>query len=145
MYRISPTGTVTLITKEITAPNGVAFSPDGKKVYVSNADPTNAIWLVYDVQEDSMFAHGRIFVDATASTKTKKGVPDGMKIDKDGNLFAAGPGGIYVFAPDGTQLGSFETGVPTANCVWGNDGGTLYIAANTARFRIKTTTKGLGF
>jgi len=145
VYRVSPTGTVTLMTKEIKAPNGIAFSPDGKKVYVSNADPTKAIWLVYDVQEDGVFAHGRVFFDVTVSTKTKQGVPDGLKIDKDGNLFAAGPGGIYVFAPDGTQLGSFETGVPTANCAWGNDGGTLYIAANTALFRVKTTTKGLGF
>ena len=68
-----------------------------------------------------------------------------MKVDKAGNIFAAGPGGIHVFSPDGTHLGSFETGVPTANCAWGNDGSTLYIAANTAIFRLKTTTKGVGF
>lgn len=145
VYRFSVSGTLTLMTKEIKAPNGIAFSPDGKRVYVSNADPSNAIWMVYDVHDDGTFANGRVFFDATAWTKTKKGVPDGMKVDKAGNLFAAGPGGIHVFSPDGVHLGSFETGVPTANCAWGNDGSTLYIAANTAIFRIKTTTKGVGF
>ena len=145
VYRFSVNGTLTLMTKEIKAPNGIAFSPDGKKAYVSNADPSNAIWIVYDVKDDGTFANGRVFFDATAWTKTKKGVPDGMKVDKAGNLFAAGPGGIHVFSPDGAHLGSFETGVPTANCAWGNDGSTLYIAANTAIFRVKTNTKGVGF
>ena len=68
-----------------------------------------------------------------------------MKIDKNGNLFAAGPGGIHVIAPDGTHLGSFETGVATGNCAWGDDGSSLYIAANTAILRVKLTTKGAGF
>jgi gluconolactonase len=145
VYRHSPNGVVTLMTKELKAPNGIAFAPDGKTVYISNADPSNAIWLSYDVKEDGTFASGRTFFDATTQAKTKKGVPDGMKIDKGGNLFAAGPGGIYVIAPDGTHLGSFETSVATANCAWGDDGSTLYIAAHTAIFRVKTLTKGLGF
>jgi len=102
--------------------------------------------MAYDVKKDDvLFTNGRVFFDATTWTKTKKGVPDGMKIDTQGNLFAAGPGGIYVLAPDGTYLGSVEMGVATANCVWGNDGSTLYIAANTALFRVRTTTKGVGF
>lgn len=145
VYRRSPDGTVTLMTKELKAPNGIAFAPDGKTVYISNADPNHAIWLAYDVKEDGTFANGRTFFDATEQAKTKKGVPDGMKIDKDGNLFAAGPGGIYVIAPDGTHLGSFETGVATANCAWGNDGSTLYIAAHTTIYRVKTKTQGSGF
>jgi gluconolactonase len=145
VYRLSADGILTLMTKDLKAPNGVAFSPSGKTVYISNADPHNAIWMTYEVQEDGTFANGRVFFDATTWTKTKKGVPDGMKIDKDGNLFAAGPGGIHVFAPDGSHLGSFETGVPTANCAWGNNGSTLYIAANTAIYRVHLDTKGLGF
>lgn len=145
VYRRSPNGALTLMTKDLKAPNGIAFAPDGKKVYISNADPMNAIWLVYDVKEDGSFANGRTFFDATEQAKTKKGVPDGMKIDKDGNLFAAGPGGIYVLAPDGALLGNLDTGVATANCAWGNDGSTLYIAAHTAIYRVKTQTKGLGF
>lgn len=145
VYRLSANGTLTLMAKEMTAPNGIAFSPDGKKAYVSNADAAKAVWMVYDVQDDGAFTNGRVFFDATAWTKTKKGVPDGIKIDNAGNLFTAGPGGIHVISPEGTLLGSFETGVPTANCAWGNDGRTLYIAANTAIFRVKTNTRGIGF
>jgi gluconolactonase len=145
VYRRSSNGALTLMTKDLKAPNGIAFAPDGKTVYISNADPTNAIWLAYDVKEDGAFTNGRTFFNATMQAKTKKGLPDGMKIDQDGNLFAAGPGAIYVIAPDGTHLGSFDTGMATANCAWGNDGSTLYIAAHTALFRVRTNTKGLGF
>jgi gluconolactonase len=74
--------------------------------------------------------------------KYKPGLPDGMKIDKQGNLFATGPGGIHVFAPDGKHLGSIETGVPTSNCAWGNDGSVLYMTANTAIYRVRLTTRG---
>ena len=68
-----------------------------------------------------------------------------MKIDKDGNIFATGPGGVHVFAPDGTHLGTFETGVPTSNVAFGDNGSTLYITANTAVIRIKLNTVGKGF
>ncbi len=77
--------------------------------------------------------------------KGAKGLPDGMKVDKDGNLFATGPGGVLVFSPDGKHLGTILTGVPTSNCGWGDDGTVLYITANTDLTRIKTTTKGKGF
>ena len=84
---------------------------------------------------------GAVLFDATPWTQTKKGAPDGMKTDKNGNLFAAGPGGIHVFAPDGTHLGSFEISVPTANCAWGNDGDILSITSNTAIYRVHLRTK----
>lgn len=71
--------------------------------------------------------------------------PDGMKVDQEGNLFAAGPGGIYVFAPDGTHLGSVETGVVTSNAAWGEDGASLYVTTSTTLYRIRLTTKGAGF
>ena len=98
--------------------------------------------MAFDVKSDGTLGKGRVFFDATAWAKAgQKGLPDGMKIDKDGNLFATGPGGVHVFAPDGTHLGTLATGVATANCAWGDDGGTLYITANTALLRVKTTTK----
>jgi gluconolactonase len=145
VYRLSASGQLSLLTREIKAPNGLAFSPDEKTLYVSNADPTRAVWMAYDVGDDGSLANGRVFFDATAWTKTKKGVPDGMKIDREGNIFAAGPGGIHIFAPDGTHLGSIETGVATSNAAWGDDGSVLYITASTAVYRIRLATKGVGF
>jgi gluconolactonase len=92
------------------------FSPDEKKAYLSNADPYTAVCMVYDVKDDGTFTNGRVCFDAIAWTKTKKGAPDGMTVDRGSNLFDAGPDGSHVFAPDGTHLGSMETGAATANC-----------------------------
>ena len=83
--------------------------------------------------------------NATEWTKTKPGVPDGMKVDREGNIFGAGPGGIHVISPDGQHLGSIETGVPTGNLAWGEDGWTLFITSNSNVFRLRLTTKGAGF
>ena len=112
---------------------------------MSNADPGEAIWFAFDVNDDGSLGNRRVFFDATSWTKTRKGVPDGMKVDQDGNLFAAGPGGLHVFAPDGAHLGSIELPVPTANCAWGDDGSSLYITADTAVYRIRLRTRGYGF
>jgi gluconolactonase len=146
VYRLSKDGKLTLLTKEITRPNGIALSPDEKKLYVASSDPDKAIWMVYDVKPDGMIANGKVFFDATTWAKEgRKGLPDGMKVDQDGNLFATGPGGLHVFSPDGKHLGTFDTGVPTANCAWGDDGSTLYITANTALLRVRLKTKGAGW
>jgi gluconolactonase len=146
VFRLSRTGRLTLLTTDLKAPNGLAFSPDEKTLYVSNADPDRAVWMAYDVGDDGTLRNGRVFFDATPwVSSTKPGLPDGLKVDRDGHLFATGPGGIYVFAPDGTHLGSIETGVPTANLTWGDDGSVLYVTANTAIYRLKLSTKGAGF
>ncbi len=146
VYRISASdGTVTLVTKEMTFPNGIALSPDEKTLYVANSDPRKAIWMAFPVQDDGTIGPGKLFADVTSSTSTKKGLPDGMKVDASGNLFATGPGGVLVFAPDGTHLGTFSTGEATANCGWGEDGSVLYITADMYIGRVKLTTKGKGF
>jgi gluconolactonase len=145
VYRLSADGRLTLVIKDLKAPNGIAFSPSEKTLYVSNADPADPVWIAYEVQEDGTVANGRVFFDATPWVKTAKGGPDGMKVDRNGNLFAAGPGGIYVVAPDGVLLGTIETGGATSNCAWGNDGSVLYITADTAIYRIKLNTTGAGF
>ena len=145
VYKYSKDGTLTLLTKEIKAPNGIAFSPDEKKLYISNTDPMNAVWMVYDVKTDGTIENGKVLFNATAWTKSKPGVPDGMKVDRDGNIFGAGPGGIHVISPDGKHLGSIETGVPTGNVAWGEDGSSLFITSNTNVFRLKLTTRGAGF
>ena len=145
VYRRSKDGTTTLLTKAIKAPNGIAFSPDEKKLYISNADKNNAVWMVFDVKADGTIENGKVLFDATAWTKSKPGVPDGMKVDREGIIFGAGPGGIHVISPDGKHLGSIETGVPTGNLAWGEDGSSLFITSNTNIFRLRLTTKGAGF
>jgi len=145
VYRLSPDGQLELLTRELHALNGIALAPSEQTLYVSNADRAHAVWMAYDLDGSGRLANGRVFFDATPWTKTRKGVPDGMKVDQEGHLFAAGPGGVHVFAPDGSRLGSIELDAPTSNLGWGGDGSTLYVTAGTAVYRIVLTTKGLGF
>lgn len=151
VYRLSPgsgqsgQGKVTLLTKDMTRPNGLAFSADEKTLYVANSDPERAIWMAFDVSSDGTLDKGRVFFDATKWVGQKKGLPDGMKVDRQGNLFATGPGGVLVFAPDGTHLGTLATGEATANCGWGEDGKTLFITADMYLCRIRTATQGAGW
>jgi gluconolactonase len=145
VYRLTPRGELTLLTKELGAPNGIAFSPSEKTLYVSNADKKRPIWMAYDMNDDGAMARGRVFFQAPAWSRTRPGGPDGMKVDKRGNIFAAGPGGLYIIAPDGTLLGNIDLGTATGNCAWGDNGSALYIAAGTAIYRLKLNTKGIGF
>ncbi len=146
VFRVSAQGELTLLTKELSRPNGLAFSPDEKTLYVANSDPANAVVMAYAVKPDGTLGPGKVFFDAGPLAKTGlKGFPDGMKVDVHGNLFTTGPGGVLAVAPDGTHLGTIETGVQTANCNWGDDGSTLYITANHYLCRIRTATKGNGF
>ena len=142
---MSKDGEVTLLTDRMTFPNGLAFSPDEKTLYVANSDPKHAVWMAFDVAGDGTLGEGRVFFDATDRVKTQKGLPDGMKVDRQGNLFATGPGGVLVFDPDGTHLGTIQTGQATANCGWGEDGSALYITADMYLCRIPLSTKGKGF
>ncbi len=144
VYRVSRDGKVTLLADKMTRPNGIAFSPDEKTLYVAQSDPEKAIWMAYEVKPDGTLGRGRVFHDATPWLKRGlKGLPDGMKVDRSGNLFATGPGGVNLFAPDGAFLGRVNPDVPTANCRFGGDGSTLYVTANQWLCRIKTNTKGL--
>lgn len=149
VFRLAKDGKVTLLTKELTRPNGLAFSPDEKTLYVANSDPDHAVWMAFPVKADGTLGKGRVFADVTAMVKDHPndypGLPDGMKIDRDGNLFAAGPGGIHIYAADGKRLGRIDTGQRTSNCNWGEDGSTLYMTADGYLCRIRTTTKGNGW
>ena len=142
VYRLTPEGQLTAVVTELKAPNGIGFSPDGKTLYVSNSDREHPTWMAYPVLDDGSLGAGREFAEALAWVGAGEGVADGLKLDERGNLFAAGPGGIHVFAPDGTRLGRIETGVPTGNLNWGEDGSVLYIAANHSILRLRTTTRG---
>ncbi len=145
VYRLSGRGDLTLLTRDLRAPNGIALSPDEKTLYVSNADRGRAVWMAYDIRDDGTLTKGRVFFDATAQARTMKGAPDGMKVDREGHVFAAGPGGVYILAPDGTHLGSLETGGIVSNVAWGDDGSVLYLTADTAIYRIRLTTRGAAF
>lgn len=147
VYRIGTDGKVTVVTSELQRPNGLAFSPDEKTLYVAQSDPDRAIIMAYPVEKDGNLGKGAIFYDATPIVKEGKlkGLPDGLKLDKKGNLFATGPGGILIISPEGKLLGRIDTNEPTANCAWGNDGSTLYITSNMHLCRIKTLVVGIGF
>lgn len=146
VYRLSVRSGVTLLTDRMTRPNGIAFSPDEKTLYVAQSDPRQPVWMAFDVQSDGTLDEGRVFFDAADWLEQGlKGLPDGMTVDAAGNLFATGPGGVNVFSPDGTFLGRINTGVATANCCFGDDGSVLYITADMFLCRIRTKTKGPGF
>lgn len=148
VYRLTAQGELILLTKEMTRPNGIALSPDEKTLYVANSDPDKAIWMAFPLGPDGNLAGpGKLVYDATADVKANpnKGLPDGLKVDHKGNIFATAVNGVYIFAPDFTLLGRIVTNDKTANCAWGDDGSVLYMATNDKLTRIKTTTKGLGW
>jgi gluconolactonase len=130
VYKISKNGKVTLITDTISRPNGIAFFPGGKTVLIANSDPKKAYWYAYDLDKNGMFTHGRIFHSAMAATKTAQGMPDGLKIDKKGNVFASGPGGIWVFSKTGKLLGKIKVNDLASNCSFSGDEKTLYVTSN---------------
>jgi gluconolactonase len=140
VFRITAPGKFDLMTKDIALPNGLAFSPDEKKLYIANS--AGKTWSVYDVAKDGTLANGRIFYDA--GKETGPGVPDGMKVDTKGNVWATGPGGILVISPQGNLLGLIQFPEVPANCAWGDaDGKTLYVTARTGLYRIKTNIAGI--
>lgn len=140
VYRLSKDGTVTLLIPDIKAPNGLAFSPDEKTLYVSDVDPKRAAWLAYDVKPDGTVTNGRVFFDATRWRKDPFFGPDGFKVDRQGNIFGARPGGLSVIASDGTLLGTIETRQPTSNVAWGEAGQTLFITGGSSVYRLRLTT-----
>jgi len=140
VYRLSPDGKLKVLVRDMTRPNGIAFSPDEKTLYVSNSDEKRKVWMKYDVQPDGTLKNGKVFFDVTA--ETEEGLPDGMKIDAQGNVYGTGPGGIWVFSPDGKHLGTIKPTEVPANCNWGDDGKSLYMTARTGLYRIKLAAQG---
>ena len=147
VYRLDPDGRVTLIDGDLSFPNGIILSPDGRTLYVANSDPRRAIWVAYRLDAGGDVVSRRILADVTAEVgRERPGLPDGMAIDARGNLFATAPGGILVMAPDGTRLGRIATGQPIANCTFGGpDGRTLFMTSNNMIARLRTRTRGLGY
>lgn len=140
IYRLRPDGELQLLVRDQTRPNGIALSPDETTLYVANSDENQKVWMAYDLDEDGA-SNGRVFFDV--NDQTAAGAADGLKVDLRGNVFATGPGGVWVFGPDGVHLGTIEMPEVTANVAWGGDGRTLYMTASTGVYRIDLAAAGV--
>ncbi len=146
VYRVDPNGASSLLADELGFPNGIAFSPDEKTLYVANSGGAHPVIRAYDVQDDGTLANSRVFFDGSALIADgAAGAFDGMAVDTEGNLFATGPGGVLALTPEGEHLGTISTGERIANCAFGDDGSTLYLTSDMFLARIRLNARGLGF
>jgi gluconolactonase len=146
VFRRDRDGAVTLFVRHLTRPNGLAFSPDEKTLYLSQSDEEAPIWLAFDIGPDGgSSGASRLLFDASALAKTRRGLPDGLKVDVAGNLFATGPGGVLILTPGGRHLGTILTQQATGNCAFGDDGRSLSLTADMYLMRVRLRTRGLGF
>jgi len=134
VYRLRPNGEPELLVRDQSRPNGIAFSPDEQTLYVATSDAANISWMAYDL-DMSGASSARVFYDA--NDQTAPGAADGMKVDTARNIFATGSGGVWVFDPDGSNLGTIRPGEVAANVGWGKDGRTLYMTSSTSLYRIR--------
>jgi gluconolactonase len=129
-----------LIISDLPRPNGIAFSPDEKVLYI--ADSGDKVWMRYTVQPDGSVSDGKLLLDA--KTDKTPGGPDGIRVDKKGNIYGSGPGGVWIISPEGKHLGTIKVPEVVANVAWGDkDGKTLYITASTSLYRIKLSVPGV--
>jgi gluconolactonase len=133
-------GRLQLVIKDLTRPNGLAFSPDEKFLYIAESGKRQ--WMRYRVQPDGSVADGTLFLDA--STDPAEGGPDGIRIDRKGNIYGSGPGGVWIISPEGKHIGTIRVPERVSNVAWGDkDGKTLYITASTSLYRIRLKIAGV--
>ena len=137
VYRLKPDGAPELLVDDFALPNGLAFSPDESVLYID--DSAHMHIRAFDVRADGRITNGRILLDMASSDP---GVPDGMKVDVQGNVFCTGPGGAWVCRPDGALLGRIVLPELPANLAWGEDGSVLFLTARTSVYRLQTRTRG---
>ena len=136
VYRLGQDGNLTLLIDNLTRPNGLAFSPDEKWLYVANSDKSAAKWWRYAVKADGSLGQPELLFDATAQAQQQNGLPDGLKVLPSGTLLATGPGGVWVISAEGEHLGTIQTGVSAANVALSADNRWLYITATNYLLRI---------
>jgi gluconolactonase len=135
-------GVVRLVTAELRGPNGIAFSPDERHLYVGNWDPQAKVVMRYDVDADGNVSNGTVFFDMTGAAG--EDAIDGIKVDVAGNLYVCGPGGIWLLSPEGVHLGTLHLPEAPHNLAWGDeDGRTLYVTALTSIYRIRLNIPGI--
>ena len=131
---------VQLLIKELPRPNGIAFSPDEKILYVSNSEPK--FWMRYSVKPDGTVGNGSVLYNAAHDTRP--GAPDGIKVDSQGDLYGAGPGGVWIFSPEGKHIGTISMPETVGNLAWGDaDAKTLYVTASSSVYTIRVNVPGL--
>ena len=148
IYRLDPGAEAVLLDATLTRPNGIALSPDEQLLYVANSFRENTVWRVYELDgQGGTKGAGRVFASAQEwADQGVRGLPDGMAVDVQGNLWATGPGGVFIISPDGEILGLVETGTRVANCAFGGeDGSVLYMTSHKFLARIQTLTRGVEF
>ncbi len=131
-----------LVSDELENPNGVAFTPDERFLYVTQSNPERPIVMRYPVLEDGTLGQGTVLIDFSDRVSEAPGLPDGIKVDGEGNIFTTGPGGVWVAGADGSLKGRIVTGQRIANLCWGDDGSTLYLCSDDYLCRIRTLTRG---
>lgn len=136
VYKVKTDGTVMLLIDSITRPNGIAFFPGEKRVLIANSDPEKPYWYAYDIDGNGDLQNGSVFYDASGH-KNLKGLPDGLKIDKNGNVFATGPGGIWIFNDSGKLIGKINVPEATSNCAFSADEKTLFVTNDMHVLRIQ--------
>jgi len=136
VYKLTTDGKLYLLVDSLTRPNGIGLSPDQTKLYVANSDPERARWYQYELG-DTAVAGGKILYDATSAVQGQKGLPDGLKVSRYGNIFASGPGGIWIFDPNGKLLGKVNLPEAAANCALADDDKTLFITMHMSLLRLK--------
>lgn len=137
VYRLAPDGALTLVASDFTLPNGLAFSPDESVLYIDDSAQKHI--RAFDVRPDGSLANGRVLLDMASDDP---GVPDGLKVDRAGNVFCTGPGGVWVCRANGTLLGRIVLPELPANLAWGEDGSVLFLTARTSVYRLATRTSG---
>jgi gluconolactonase len=137
VFQVKKSGQVVLITDTLTRPNGIAFLPGEKTLLVANSDPMKPNWYAFDVDDNDSVTNGRIFYSNEGYDTTLTGLPDGMKIDRSGNIFAAGPGGLWIFNKTGKLLGKLRLENAASNCSLSGDQKTLYITNDMYVLRLK--------
>ncbi|WP_145420608.1 SMP-30/gluconolactonase/LRE family protein [Planctomycetes bacterium K23_9] len=137
VYRLAPDGKLSLLTKQMTRPNGIGLSPDENTLYVAQSDPENPVWMSFPLKDDKTLGEGKVLLNAKEYMKEFPGLPDGLAVAKDGTIFGSGPGAVYVIKPDGKLIGRLITGGRTSNCTFSKDQKTLYITADSYVCRVR--------